>query len=52
MSLELAPENLFILTLRFWDNRPGCKPETIESPAMHIVPFAHGQASILSDATL
>ena len=24
------------------------KPETIESPAMQIVPFGHGQSSLLS----
>ena len=28
------------------------KPETIESPAMQIVPFGHGQSSLLSDVTL
>ena len=52
MFLTLAPENLFTLTLCFWDSRSGCKPETIESPAMHVVPFGHGQSSLLLDATL
>ena len=52
MSLTLAPGNLFTLTLRFWDSRPGCRPKTIESPAMQIVPFGHGQSSLLSDVTL
>ena len=31
MSLTLAPEKLFTLTLCFRDSRPGCKPETTES---------------------
>ena len=52
MSLTMAPEKLFTLTLRFRDSRPGYKPLTIESPAMHIVPFGHGQSSLLSDVTL
>ena len=52
MFLTLAPEKLFTLTLCFWDSRPGCKPETTESPAMHIVPFGHWQSSLLLDATL
>ena len=52
MSLTLAPENLFTLTLCFWDSRSGCKPKTIESPAVHIVPFGHGQSSLLLDTTL
>ena len=52
MSLTLALEKLFTLTLRFWDSKPGCRPETIESPAMQIVPFGHGQSSLLPDVTL
>ena len=52
MSLTLAPEKLFTLTLLFRDSRPGWKPETIESPAMHIVHFGHRQSSLLSDVTL
>ena len=51
MSLTLAPEKLFTWTLSFWDSRPGCRPETIESPAMQI-PFGYGQSSLLSDVTL
>ena len=51
MSLTLTPEKLFTLTLGFWDSRPGCRPETIESTAMQI-PFGHGQSSLLSDVTL
>ena len=39
MSLALTPEKFFTLTLRFWDSRPGCRPETTESPAMQVVPF-------------
>ena len=31
ISLKLAPEKLFNLTLCFWDSRPGFKPETIET---------------------
>ena len=46
MSLTLAPEKLFTLTLHFWDSRHGCIPETIESPATQIVPFGHGQSSL------
>ena len=45
------PEKLLTLTLRFWSSRPGCRPETIESPVMQIVPFGHGQSSLLSDVT-
>ena len=52
MSLTLALEKLFTLTLRFWDSRPGCRPEITESPAMQIVPFGHGQSSLLPDVTL
>ena len=53
MSLTLVPEKLLALTLRFWDSRPGCRPGTIKSPAMQIVPFGHGQQSLLlSDVTL
>ena len=53
MSLTLPPEKNFTLTLRFWDSRPGCRPETIESPAMQIVPWiGHGQSSLLTDVTL
>ena len=52
MFLTLAPERLLSLTLCFWDSRCGCKPETIESLAMDIVPFDHGQSSLLIDATL
>ena len=51
MSPTSVPEKLFTLTLRFWDSKPGCKPETIES-AMHMVPFGHGQSLLLSDVTL
>ena len=47
MSLTLALEKLFTLTLCFWDSRPGCKPETTESPTIHIVPCGHGQSSIV-----
>ena len=36
----------------FLGSRPVCRPETIESPAMQIAPFGHGQSSLLSDATL
>ena len=52
MSLTSALEKLFNLIMYFWDSRPGCKPETTESQAMHIVPFDHGQSSLLLDATL
>ena len=52
MSVTLVPEKLFTLTLRFWDSRPGCRPKTIESPAMQIVPFGHGPSSPLPDVTL
>ena len=52
MSLTLAPEKRFTLTLHFWDSRPGCRPETIEPPAIHAVPFGHGQSSLLSNVTL
>ena len=52
MSLTLAPEILFTLTLCFWDSKPGCRPETIESPAMQIVLFGDRQSSLLSDVTL
>ena len=52
MSLTLAPEKVFTLTLRFWDSRLGCRPERIESPVMQIVPVGHGPSSLLSDVTL
>ena len=52
MSLTLAPEKLFTLTLRFRDSKPGSRPERIESPAIQIAPFGHGQPSLLSDVTL
>ena len=52
MSLTLAPEKLFTLTLRFWDSRSGCKHEKIESPGMHIILFGLGQSSRLSYVTL
>ena len=52
MSLTLATEKLFTLTLCFWNSRPGCKPETTESPVMHMVPFGHGQSSLLLNVTL
>ena len=52
MSLTLASQKLFTLILCFWDGRPGCKPEAIKSPAMHIVPFGHGQSSLLSDVII
>ena len=52
VPLTLAPEKLFTLTLCFWNGRPGCKRETTESLAMHIVPFDQRQFSLLSDVTL
>ena len=53
MSLTLPPEKIFTVTLRFWDSRPGCRPETTESPVMQIVPWiGHGQSSLLTDVTL
>ena len=41
MSLTLAPFTLTV-TLCFQDSRPGCKPETTESPVVPIVPSGHG----------
>ena len=38
MSLTLTPEKFFTVTLRFWDSKPGCNPETTESPTIHIIP--------------
>ena len=52
MSVTMAPEKLITLTLFFWNCRPGCKPEIIESLVIHIVPFGYGQSLPLLDATL
>ena len=42
MSLTLVPEKLFILNLCFGNTKFGCKPETIESPLIHVVPLGYG----------
>ena len=52
MSITMAPEKLFSLTLCFWNSRPGCKPEIIESLVIYIVPFGYRQSLPLLDAIL